>query len=268
MRRVAAIDCGTNTIKLLVADLPDGGESGAMAERVREMRMVRLGQGVDATGRLADAALRRVFAAIDETAINAVGAAALADVKPGGEWKNSYDILFCDLQLKATYRMSLANPRFRVQPKSGNTYQVEIDVGGYADFHAKCAGASANPGAGANGSLRATAAVEIAPDGKIHMVFKSLDGISLHWSFNGLPAWMDAVLSEILSAFNPVVQLAITAALRDRRFELYTIPRIEATIAGSQFEIRLKDLKLDSTADGGGKPLVLVTGGAEVKMKK
>ena len=57
---VAAIDCGTNTIKLLVGALPEVA--------VRETRIVRLGQGVDATGRLADEALVRVFAAIDEYA--------------------------------------------------------------------------------------------------------------------------------------------------------------------------------------------------------
>ena len=57
---VAAFDCGTNTIKLLIGALPDVA--------VRESRIVRLGQGVDATGRLADEALARAFAAIDEYA--------------------------------------------------------------------------------------------------------------------------------------------------------------------------------------------------------
>jgi exopolyphosphatase/guanosine-5'-triphosphate,3'-diphosphate pyrophosphatase len=57
---VAAIDCGTNTIKLLIGDLPDVA--------VRELRMVRLGQGVDRTGRLGDEALERAFAAIEEYA--------------------------------------------------------------------------------------------------------------------------------------------------------------------------------------------------------
>ena len=57
---VAAIDCGTNTIKLLIGDLP--------AISVVETRIVRLGQGVDRTGRLADEALARTFAAIDEYA--------------------------------------------------------------------------------------------------------------------------------------------------------------------------------------------------------
>ena len=57
---VAAFDCGTNTIKLLVGALPEVS--------VRESRIVRLGQGVDATGRLADEALVRAFAAIDEYA--------------------------------------------------------------------------------------------------------------------------------------------------------------------------------------------------------
>jgi exopolyphosphatase/guanosine-5'-triphosphate,3'-diphosphate pyrophosphatase len=57
---IAAIDCGTNSIKLLIGDLP--------AISVRESRMVRLGQGVDATGSLADEALARTFAAVDEYA--------------------------------------------------------------------------------------------------------------------------------------------------------------------------------------------------------
>ena len=57
---VAAFDCGTNTIKLLIGALPDVA--------VRESRIVRLGEGVDRTGRLSDAALERAFAAIDEYA--------------------------------------------------------------------------------------------------------------------------------------------------------------------------------------------------------
>lgn len=60
MSLVAAIDCGTNSIKLLVADLPQ--------VLVRESRVVRLGQGVDETGRLSDEALARTFAAVEEFA--------------------------------------------------------------------------------------------------------------------------------------------------------------------------------------------------------
>ncbi|WP_134764868.1 exopolyphosphatase [Nocardioides sp. 1609] len=57
---VAAIDCGTNTIKLLVRR----GDQ----DLVRVARMVRLGQDVDRTGRLADEALARTFAAVEEYA--------------------------------------------------------------------------------------------------------------------------------------------------------------------------------------------------------
>ena len=63
MTRVAAVDCGTNTIRLLIADLDP--VSGTEHELVREMQVVRLGQDVDRTGRLADEALERVFAAVD-----------------------------------------------------------------------------------------------------------------------------------------------------------------------------------------------------------
>lgn len=66
MTRVAAVDCGTNTVKLLIADLDP--ETGAASEILREARMVRLGEGVDASGRLADAALDRLFAALEEYA--------------------------------------------------------------------------------------------------------------------------------------------------------------------------------------------------------
>jgi exopolyphosphatase / guanosine-5'-triphosphate,3'-diphosphate pyrophosphatase len=66
MTRVAAVDCGTNTIKLLVADIDK--DAGTQSDLVRELRIVRLGQDVDRTGRLADEALARVLAATDEYA--------------------------------------------------------------------------------------------------------------------------------------------------------------------------------------------------------
>ena len=66
MTRVGAIDCGTNTIKLLVADLD--AATGAEHQLVRELRIVRLGQDVDRTGRLADEAVARTLAAVDEYA--------------------------------------------------------------------------------------------------------------------------------------------------------------------------------------------------------
>ncbi len=77
MTRVAAVDCGTNTIKLLVADLDPA--DGTQTSLVREMRIVRLGQDVDRTGRLADEALTRVFAAAEEYAaiVQAQGVDAL-----------------------------------------------------------------------------------------------------------------------------------------------------------------------------------------------
>jgi exopolyphosphatase/guanosine-5'-triphosphate,3'-diphosphate pyrophosphatase len=60
MARVAAIDCGTNSIRLLVADVTEHDDGTvALRDVHREMRIVRLGEGVDATGRLGVAALMR-----------------------------------------------------------------------------------------------------------------------------------------------------------------------------------------------------------------
>ncbi|KLU09134.1 Ppx/GppA phosphatase family protein [Kocuria sp. SM24M-10] len=66
--RVGAIDCGTNSIRLLIADTREEDGRTVLGDLVREMRVVRLGQGVDATGWLAEAALERTFAAADEYA--------------------------------------------------------------------------------------------------------------------------------------------------------------------------------------------------------
>ncbi len=61
-RTVAAVDCGTNTVKLLVTRVP------SMTDLEREMRMVRLGQDLDRTGRISEEALDRAFTALEEYA--------------------------------------------------------------------------------------------------------------------------------------------------------------------------------------------------------
>ena len=61
---VAAIDCGTNSIRLLVL----AGSRDAPQELAREVRLARLGQGVDATGEFHPDALARTFAVCDEFA--------------------------------------------------------------------------------------------------------------------------------------------------------------------------------------------------------
>ena len=66
MTRVAAFDCGTNSLRLLIADVDR--DSGEITELVREMRIVRLGQGVDRTGRIAAESMARTFTALDEYA--------------------------------------------------------------------------------------------------------------------------------------------------------------------------------------------------------
>ena len=62
--RVAAIDCGTNSIRLLIADI-DGSN---FREVVRDMEIVRLGQGVDETGQFHPDAITRTLAAVDKFA--------------------------------------------------------------------------------------------------------------------------------------------------------------------------------------------------------
>ena len=62
MTRLASIDCGTNSIRLLVAD--HDAAAGTLTDRLRRTELVRLGQDVDRTGRLATEAIERTRVAI------------------------------------------------------------------------------------------------------------------------------------------------------------------------------------------------------------
>ncbi len=62
--RVAVVDIGTNSTRLLIADVDR--DSGALRELVRRSQVTRLGEGVDASGSLSDAAIERVLGTLAE----------------------------------------------------------------------------------------------------------------------------------------------------------------------------------------------------------
>jgi len=62
--RVAAIDCGTNSLRMLIADI----EGGSFREVIRTMEIVRLGQGVDQTSEFHPDAIARTLAGVDTLA--------------------------------------------------------------------------------------------------------------------------------------------------------------------------------------------------------
>lgn len=99
MKSVAAIDCGTNSIRLLIAkETPTG-----LVDLVREMRIVRLGQDVDRTGTLADTAVERTLAAVreyqeiishhDVERTRFVGTSAMRDAHNGKKFMDSVDTI-------------------------------------------------------------------------------------------------------------------------------------------------------------------------------
>ena len=92
--RVAVVDLGTNTTRLLVADVQDG----QLEELEKQTTITRLGQGVDATGRLADEAMDRVRETLDEyrqtidrlqaEEVIAVATSAMRDADNGPEFRD------------------------------------------------------------------------------------------------------------------------------------------------------------------------------------
>jgi exopolyphosphatase/guanosine-5'-triphosphate,3'-diphosphate pyrophosphatase len=92
--RVAAIDCGTNSIRLLIADLDPS--AGTLVDVDRRMEVVRLGQGVDRTGEIAPEAMARTleatarYAALSTaagvTAVRFVATSASRDARNAAEF--------------------------------------------------------------------------------------------------------------------------------------------------------------------------------------
>ncbi|ADG79749.1 Ppx/GppA phosphatase OS=Tsukamurella paurometabola (strain ATCC 8368 / DSM / CCUG 35730 / CIP 100753 / JCM 10117 / KCTC 9821 / NBRC 16120 / NCIMB 702349/ NCTC 13040) OX=521096 GN=Tpau_3162 PE=4 SV=1 [Tsukamurella paurometabola] len=156
---VAAIDCGTNSIRLYVARQ----ERDGLIELTREMRIVRLGQGVDATGRFADEALDRVRAALDDyvdTALRlgagavrmvatsaardvsnrdtflALTAAALGRITPGAQAEVIAGTEEAELSyLGATAGLSATDPVLVVDLGGGSTELVSGSAGVVADAY-------------------------------------------------------------------------------------------------------------------------------------
>jgi exopolyphosphatase / guanosine-5'-triphosphate,3'-diphosphate pyrophosphatase len=93
--RVAVVDIGTNSTRLLIAQVDDG----ALEELDRRSVVTRLGEGVDATGRLGDEPQARVFATLDDYARAieehkverrvAVMTSAVRDASNGGEFADA-----------------------------------------------------------------------------------------------------------------------------------------------------------------------------------
>jgi exopolyphosphatase/guanosine-5'-triphosphate,3'-diphosphate pyrophosphatase len=135
--RVAVIDIGTNTTRLLVADVVEGG----VGEVERRTTITTLGQGVDQTGRLADEAMERVANAIAEyrgvidrhgaERVVAVATSAMRDAENGPafreELRERFDVdartISGDEEARLTFRGATAG-------RQGSEKVVVIDIGG------------------------------------------------------------------------------------------------------------------------------------------
>jgi exopolyphosphatase/guanosine-5'-triphosphate,3'-diphosphate pyrophosphatase len=137
MSRVAVVDIGTNSTRLLVAEV----DGGTLAELQRESIVTRLGEGVEATGRLGEAPMQRVFAVLDgyaaaierhgATVRTAVMTSAVRDAVNGAEFaaavRDRYGLdaltLSGDEEARLTYLGATAT-------RGGGEPLVVIDIGG------------------------------------------------------------------------------------------------------------------------------------------
>jgi exopolyphosphatase/guanosine-5'-triphosphate,3'-diphosphate pyrophosphatase len=140
MTNIAAIDCGTNSIRLLISRVD---ADGTLTEITRRMIIVRLGEGVDATGKFSEAALTRVFAACDEyaelikmhevTKVRFIATSASRDVSNREEFAQGVKArIGCELEVISgdeEAQLSFAGATFALAKEFPGPYLV-IDIGG------------------------------------------------------------------------------------------------------------------------------------------
>ena len=139
--RVAAVDCGTNSLRLLLADVDlDRAE---LTDVARRMEIVRLGQGVDQTGRLAPEALARTVAVLRDyadaiarsgaQAVRMVATSATRDADNAAEFvrlvKEVLDVAPEVLTGEEEARLSFAGATAELGARPGGPYLV-VDIGG------------------------------------------------------------------------------------------------------------------------------------------
>jgi exopolyphosphatase / guanosine-5'-triphosphate,3'-diphosphate pyrophosphatase len=154
--RVAVVDIGTNSTRLLVVDVKNGQ---AVAERARRSEVTRLGEGVDATGRLGEEPMKRVFAVlatyratIDELGCDAttgVLTSAVRDAANGAEFteivRGRYGLDVSTISGEREAELTFAgatsdrdpgdNPHLLVIDIGGGSTELVVGSAGQMDFH-------------------------------------------------------------------------------------------------------------------------------------
>jgi len=142
--RVAAIDCGTNSLRLLVADV---GDDGRLTDVVRRMEIVRLGQGIDRTGVIAPEAMARTLTVTREYAeqcralgvdrVRFVATSASRDARNAGEFVAGVREAFGDFDVAPEVVAGDTEARFSFSGATGDLRAVGmpgpylvVDLGG------------------------------------------------------------------------------------------------------------------------------------------
>ena len=146
MIRVAAIDCGTNSVRLLVADVDRA--AGRLSDVDRRLEIVRLGQGVDATGRLAAEPLartlrvlrsyRQIIGEASASAVRMVATSATRDAANAGEFVTGVrDILAIEPEVLSgedEARLSFTGATAELTGEAAGPYLVTDIGGGSTEF--------------------------------------------------------------------------------------------------------------------------------------
>jgi exopolyphosphatase / guanosine-5'-triphosphate,3'-diphosphate pyrophosphatase len=234
--RAAVVDIGTNSTRLLIADV-DG--SAGIEERLRESTVTRLGEGVEATGRLGDEPQQRVFATLERYAAAireheceasaAVMTSAVRDAANGSEFaavvRDRFGLegrtLSGDEEAAYTYAGATA-----ARPPDDPTELVVIDIGG-GSTELVC-------GAGGALGFHVSAQIGVVRHSERHLASDPPASAELQALAGDVDAGIAAVVPEDVRARTQaavaVAGTATTCAAIDLDLERYDTTKVEGHV--------------------------------------
>jgi exopolyphosphatase/guanosine-5'-triphosphate,3'-diphosphate pyrophosphatase len=207
--RVAAVDCGTNSIRLLVADV---GAGGRLTDVARRMEIVRLGQDIDRTGFIAPEAMQRTLAttrdyaaqcrALGAQRVRYVATSASRDARNAGEFVDAVHAAFAEVDLDVVVEVVAGDTEARLSFTGATSDLSSLGVAGpyvVVDI-----------GGGSTELVRGTTDVEAAHSvdvGSVRMTERHL------LSDPPRPAEVEAARRDISAALDRVEQVVPLSAL-------------------------------------------------------
>lgn len=197
-----------------------------------------------------------LFIMFDKEVAKVVTDKKLASTQKSDSAPFKVDIGICTLKLEASYWVGVTDSQYTFNPDNSLTVAVTAYGGGSAQ--AKCGFLKPQLGMQISAAPKITAKIAIV-NNEVIIIFEKVDDIKVNLHFTGVPGWMEAVLSSVISFFSTKIAQLIGDMLTGLQIPVYPLPNICFTTEGVTLCIRLNNQLVSVVTGPDDKMLASIT---------